>query len=374
MEGNPLMKKGYYLYNENCGSCGVDSKIAMQISEFSKNLDIKAVLIESMPQNLFQRICNLSVFGSIARNYEKAFSELVNPDFIYMRRTYADDALISFIRSIREKFPHCKIIVEIPTYPYDKEMCSSWYTFLIFLKEWYYRKKYYKYIDRFVTYSDDEKIFDVPTIRTMNGISVDKVVMPEKITEYDPENIHMLAVALLAPHHGYERIIRGLHLYYKSESSRKVYFHIVGNGSEQKKYKKLTRRLGLDKYVIFYGEKRGAELDELYRKADIGMAAFGVYKDGFSKLSTLKAREYLAKGLPVVLGAEDNLFNDSEYGLTFPNDSSVVDINRIVTFTDGLYGASNKKDVASKIRKFAELKADNRITLKPVIEYIVSGE
>lgn len=368
------MKRGYYLYTENCGSCGVDSKIAMQISEFSKNLDIEGILIESIPQNFFQRIRNLSVFGSIARNYEKALGELVNPDFIYMRRTYADKALIKFMQGIREKFPYCKIIVEIPTYPYDKEMCANWYTFLIFLKEWYYRKKYYQYIDRFVTYSDDEEIFGVPTIRTMNGISVDKVAMPDTVKEYDSANIHMLAVALLAPHHGYERIIRGLDLYYKGAPSRNVFFHIVGNGSEQKKYKKLVHRLELDEYVIFYGEKRGSELDELYRKADVGLAAFGVYKDGFSKLSTLKAREYLAKGLPVILGAEDNLFDDSEYGLTFPNDSSTVDINRIVTFTDGLYGVASKEIVASKIRKFAESKADNRITLKPVIEYIVSGE
>jgi len=368
------MKKGYYLYNENCGSCGVDSKISMQISEFSKSMLIEGVQIESLQQNLFQRIWNLSVFGSIARNYEKTLAELIEPDFIYMRRTYADKVHMNFIRRMREKFPKCKIIVEIPTYPYDKEMCAYWYTFLIFLKEWYYRKQYQKYIDRFVTYSDDEVIFGVPTIRTMNGISTDKVTMAEELEEYNPERINMLAVALLAPHHGYERIIHGLHLYYKVNPKRKVYFHIVGVGSELKKYKNLVNKFGLSEYVIFCGEKRGSELEELYKKADVGLAAFGVYKDGFSKLSTLKAREYVAKGIPVILGADDDLFDNCRYGLTYPNDSSVVNIERIVEFADELYAGKNKIDVASEIRKFAVDNADNRITLKPIVEYIVNEE
>lgn len=366
------MKKGYYLYNENCGSCGVDSKINMQISEFSKSMVIEGMQIESIPQNVFQRIRNVSVFGSIARDYKKTLDELVEADFIYMRRTYADRALIKFIREIRDKFPKCKMIIEIPTFPYDKEMCAYWYTFLIFLKEWYYRKKYRKYIDRFVTYSDDEMIFGVPTIRTMNGISTDKIKFIEEIEEYNPESINLLAVALLAPHHGYERIIRGLYLYYKEVPKRKVYFHIVGAGSELKKYKNLVDKFNLQEYVFFYGEKRGNELEELYKKADAGLAAFGVYKDGFSKLSTLKAREYIAKGLPVILGAEDDLFDGSQYGLTYPNDNSAVDINRIVAFTDELYTNKKKIDVAREIRKFAENNADNRVTLRPIIEYIMS--
>lgn len=368
------MKKGYYLYNENCGSCGVDSKISMQISEFSKSMVIEGLQIESLRQNFLQRIWNLSVFGSIAWNYEKTLGELDDPDFIYMRRTYADRAYLNFIRRICERFPKCKIIVEIPTYPYDKEMCAYWYTFLIFLKEWYYRKQYQKYIDRFVTYSDDEVIFGVPTIRTMNGISTDKVTMAEESEEYNTESINMLAVALLAPHHGYERIIYGLHLYYKENPERKVYFHIAGVGSELKKYKNLVNKFGLSEYVIFYGEKRGSELEELYKKADVGLAAFGVYKDGFSKLSTLKAREYVAKGIPVILGADDDLFDNCKFGLTYPNDSSAVDINRIIQFADELYIDKKKIDVAREIRKFAENYADNRVTLRPIIDYIASED
>lgn len=368
------MKKGYYLYNENCGSCGVNSKISMQIAEFSKSMIIEGLQIESIQQNFFQRIWNLSVFGSIARDYEKVLNELVDPDYIYMRRTYADKALMNFIRSIRVKYPNCKIVIEIPTYPYDKEMCAYWYTFLIFLKEWYYRKKYRKYVNRFVTYSDDEVIFGVPTICTMNGISTDKVAMVEEVMEYNSVSINMLAVALLAPHHGYERIIHGLHLYYKENPARKVYFHVVGVGSELKKYKKLVNKFGLNEYVFFYGEKRGNELEELYKKADVGLAAFGVYKDGFSKLSTLKAREYIAKGIPVILGAEDDLFDNCRYGLTYPNDSSAVNIDRIVEFADKLYINRRKIDVACEIRKFAENNADNRVTLRPIIEYIVSED
>ena len=88
----------------------------------------------------------------------------------------------------------------------------------------------------------------------------------------------------------------------------------------------------------------------------------------------MKAREYIAKGLPVILGAEDDLFDDCKYGLTYPNNSSTVSIDKIIEFADELYINRRKIDVACEIRKFAENNADNRVTLRPIIDYIVSED
>ena len=105
---------------------------------------------------------------------------------------------------------------------------------------------------------------------------------------------------------------------------------------------------------------------------DVGVAALGVYKDGLEKLSTIKAREYIAKGLPVILGAQDDLFEGKgkEYGIQFSNDRQSIDIKRIVKKMDEIHNGKTSEQLISEIRDFAYKNVDNRVTLKPVIDYI----
>lgn len=366
------MKKGYYVYVENCGSSGVKKKIEMQIKAFSKYFDIEKIEIKNLDRIMLQRVSGILPWGSIARDYETALKKLVNPDFVYIRRTYVDKAYLKFLKSVKEKFPQCRVIVEIPTYPYKKEMLSAWYTRFMYVKELIYKGEYRKYIDRFVTYSDDKEICGVSTVCTMNGVDVDTISPVEAVTEYDMNSVNLLAVALLARHHGYERVIKGLGEYYKEKQNRKVYFHIVGDGPEYSKYKKLAKKQKVDKYVKFYGPKYGGELDEIYNIADAGLAAFGVYKDGFSKQSAIKAREYLAKGIPVILGADDDLFwgKNSKYGLMFSNNADVVKIEKIIRYLDKLYLGRLKSEINAEIRQFAYQCADNSVVMQPIIDYI----
>ena len=112
-------------------------------------------------------------------------------------------------------------------------------------------------------------------------------------------------------------------------------------------------------------------MNDLYNIADAGLAAFGVYKDNIAKLSTIKAREYLAKGLPVILGAEDDLFsNDMKYGLVFPNNNMPVDIAEIVRYLDKLYLHKPKRTLNREIRDYAVHNVDNEVVLLPIIKYI----
>lgn len=365
------MKKGYYIYVENCGSTGVKRKIAWQIEAFSNWFDMKELMIKTSKRTLIRRILGLLFWNSFARDYAAALEELDKPDFVYIRRTYADKLYLAFLSDIKTIYPECKVIVEVPTYPYKKEMLSSWYTAFMYFKEILYKYKYKDYIDRFVTYSDVDEILGVPTVRTTNGVNVKSITPIDAVDEYNPNKVHLIAVALLARHHGYERVITGLHEYYSVEQKRKVYFHIVGEGPESKKYRKLVKKYNLENYVIFYGTRMDEELDRIYNIADAGLAAFGSYKDGCSKLSTIKAREYLAKGLPVILGAEDDLFLEGKkYGLSFPNTSSFVEIHKIIDYLDELYLNKGKQIINKEIRDYAYQFADNKVTLLPIVNYI----
>ena len=217
------MKKGYYIYVENCGSSGVKKKIEMQIKAFSKYFNIEGIEVKTSNRTLIQRIGGILPWGSIARDYVATLKKMENPDFIYVRRTYIDKEYLDFFRNVKAKFPKCKIIVEIPTYPYKKEMLSTLYTTAMYIKEVIYRSKYRKYIDKFVTYSNDNEICGVSTICTTNGIDVNSIMPIEATSEYNANSINLLAVALLARHHGYERVINGLGEYYLEEQARKVF-------------------------------------------------------------------------------------------------------------------------------------------------------
>ena len=65
-------------------------------------------------------------------------------------------------------------------------------------------------------------------------------------------------------------------------------------------------------YVFFHGYKSGEELGKLYDTADAGLVSFGSYKENVERLCTIKTREYLAKGLPVILGGMDDLFENEK--------------------------------------------------------------
>lgn len=368
------MKKGYYIYVENCGSSGVMNKIKMQMNTFSRHLDIQSIQIPTKRCSFSGKVYNMLPWASFEREYGRVLEQMDNPDFVYIRRTYIDKDYLAFLREMHVRWSDCKIIVEQPVYPYDKDMLRSPYTAIQYIKELLYRRHYKDDIDRFVTYSDDDEILGVKTIRTMNGVNVSEMRMVHNDQEYDTKGINLITVATLVAHHGYERVIEGLYRYYQNGGERNIIFHIVGDGPEKKRYTDMVKKYNLEAHVVFYGTKYGEELDKLYDLADAGLAAFGSYKEGVDKLCTIKVREYFAKGLPVVLGCEDNLFlgEARQYGLILPNDSSAIDISKILSFLDSTYTDKPRIEVNNEIVELAKRTVDNEVTLRSVIEYINS--
>ena len=76
--------------------------------------------------------------------------------------------------------------------------------------------------------------------------------------------------------------------------------HIVGEGSPIEEYKRIVEKYEIAEHVIFYGLKTGRELDSIYDQCSIGVENLGFHRTGVYRASTLKAREYAAKGLPFI--------------------------------------------------------------------------
>ncbi|MDE5718342.1 MAG: glycosyltransferase [Lachnospiraceae bacterium] len=367
------MKKAYYLHFQGRQSIGVSKKMDMQIEEFRKFYDIEEIEIKAMKRSLVKRVLGLFPTASIAWDYEGALAMMDHPAFVYVRRAVADRAYVGFWKRVKEKYPDCKIIIEIFTYPYDWADFAKWNAWPFYIKERLYRLRLKQYVDRFVTYTDDKEIFGVPTICTYNGVNVESV---SKISgKFVEGQIHLIGVAFMQRQHGYERIIEGLRQYYDTggESGYRVCLHLVGEGPERPRYQRLVHKYGLEAYVHFYPTIQGEELDRLYDQCDMALMAFGMYKVHFyGRMGALKSRECLAKGMPLLSGcAIDVLPEDYPYARMFPNDDSVVRTKDIVDFYREIKSMeSDKGRLAETIRQFAREHVSMETVMKPIIEYI----
>ena len=368
------MKKGYYVHFQGRTSIGVSKKIDMQMEEFRKFYDMREIEVGTPDRSLAERIVGLFPACSIRRNYSQALESIDNPAFLYVRRAVADKAYVGFFRQVKEKFPDCKIIIEIFTYPYDKDDFGKWHAWPFFLKEIMYRRQLKRYVDRFVTYTQDKEIFGIPTICTINGINVESIKMVQG--EYHENQLTMIGVAYMQRQHGYERIIEGMREYYQGQNREyTVQLLLVGDGPEKEKYQETVEKYHLQNFVRFYPTMSGVELDELYDLSDVALASFGWYKVGFyGKTSALKTRECLAKGIPLLSGNKVDILNDDfKYVRIFSNDPQKIDIAEIIDFVEKIKkDHTDKQKTAQIIRQYALQNVSIESAMKPIVDYIES--
>ena len=255
-----------------------------------------------------------------------------------------------------------KSVLEIATFPYDSEFRFSAKKY----EDELYRKYIVNYIDRIVTYSNDQTIWGIKCINLSNGFDVFGIKMINR--KRNLHSLNLLAVSLMFSWHGYERLIVGLYNYYRQNVARRILISFVGTGVQEGYYKSLTEQYNLESYITFYGNQRGKLLEEIYAKADVGIGSLGFYKQHGNIGSTLKMGEYCAHGLPAVCGYHDTRFpENTPFILQVPNDPSPLDIQSIVDFYDSL---AQDEEFSNKIRKYAENHLSWEQIMRPVIEYL----
>lgn len=349
---------------------GIDKKINAQIHTFEKNhIKCYKVDVTLEKDKMLKKIKSLLPYTSTFGNWSK-LDEVENPDIIYIRYEKVDYQFMKKIKNLRLSNPNVKILLEIPTYPYDKEWQRGmkWKPYKI--KDRINRKKIHKYIDKIITYSNDKKIFNVPTINISNGVDIREIQSRKSMIQKD---INMIAVASFTNWHGYDRVIRGLYEYYSHDQKQSVVLHLVGDGPELEKYKQLVEKYKLQDYVIIYGRQTGELLDRVYNQCEIALDAMARHRSGVFYNSSLKGKEYAAKGLPIISGVCTELDYDEKfkYYLRVPADESIININHIVSFYNKVYKNNvSKQEIVKDIRGYAEQYFDINQCLKIVVSYI----
>ncbi len=293
--------------------------------------------------------------------------DIASYDHMYIRHFPSNPAFIGLLKKIKRLHPSINIFMEIACYPYAFEFDEMQYGKVKKYFDDKASKRFKEYIDYIITFSKDVSIYGVPTIKTANGIDPDSIPL-QNIPE-DNSVVQLIGVANLQKWHGYDRIIKGMAKHYQKKDPTPVHFHIVGNGVRYDMLRKLTDELKLQEHITLYGHKSGEDLHRIFKRSHIGIGSCGMHRihvaDG--ETSTLKAREYTARGLPFVIGYKDRDFpEDYPYLLRVPADESIIDIDLILKFYHGL-----GDNYPSEMRSFAEKYLSWKSKFEPIIKTMI---
>lgn len=79
--------------------------------------------------------------------------------------------------------------------------------------------------------------------------------------------------------------------------------------------------------VVFHGQLATADYRPLLRRADVGIGSLALFRKGMTEASPLKVREYLANGLPALIGYADTDFpHGAPFLLPVPNREDGVEV------------------------------------------------
>lgn len=372
--------KGFFLFYRDIdynNLNGIDKKVLSQIKTMKDaGIDCELMLMKSNKETIWHRLYNTITcrlpYGNSDPTW-KYYKEFETADFLYFRRpTSLNHPMLQVLRKVKKSNPHIKIIMEIPTYPYDDELKANLKDYPRYIKDKYNRKKLKGIVDRIAVQNDVDTIFQIPTLKFTNGIRVKDI---EPRNPIETKGITICAVASMEPWQGYERVIAGLSQYYENGGQEDLNIHLVGDGKEKNQYEKMVNDLNLSNHIHFEGFLSGESLEKIYSKSDIALDSFGRYKTKNEFSTSLKSREYLAKGLPIVSGSKVDIVSESfPYYFEFPSDSSIVDFQKIIDFHHEVYLPNTpKEEVIREIRSYAFEVCDMSKSMNEILSFIKQG-
>lgn len=159
-----LVFYGFQEYN------GISKKIKYQVNALKKcGLDIRTCYYEVAPDGSRQWLIDNKTLtnlgkGIIAKLKKRIsfhpiirYVEEENISLIYIRSYHnANPFTIHFVKELKKR--NVKILLEIPTYPYDQEYFSVKEKIQLYTDK-LFRHTFCKYIDAIVTFSNDTEIF-----------------------------------------------------------------------------------------------------------------------------------------------------------------------------------------------------------------------
>jgi len=308
-------------------ACGMETHLCYMEEEGSKKRIVDETVIADYGNGVMSKLLKRTEFSSISR-----YAKDNGIEFVYIRSNHnANPFTIRMVKQMKKA--GMKVVMEIPTYPYDSEYKAQGMSWQIF-QDKLFRNQLAKHLDAIVTFSDYDQIFGQRTIRISNGIDFNSVKIKTTINDTS-KALNLIGVAEIHRWHGFDRLVKGLATYYSQPQDYIVRFHVVGyffSSEGETAFRKIISDNNMNEYVILYGKKHGEELDNIFNQCDFGIGSLGRHRVGIDKIKTLKNREYAARGIPFIYSETDGDFDSKPYVLKAPADETPIDIRDIVSF------------------------------------------
>ncbi|MCM3640627.1 glycosyl transferase family 1 [Priestia aryabhattai] len=294
------------------------------------------------------KIRNYFRFKQFIKHIKLQIAE-INPSKVYIRR----------VRPITQDLVnlgnHCfsrgiKVFFEFPDFPHTPFVHPANKNIQSYLK--YYHEKIFfkrleKYLYKIVVISVREDFKNDKFLYLRNGIEVESIPMLKKEIESGSEckKLNLIGVANVGFWHAYDRVIQGMAKHYKNSGELPIHFHIVGEGAEIPNLKELVNGENLNEHVTFHGSKTGKALDEVFEDSHIGVGILGNHRKGLYGDSSLKNREYCARGIPFIKAAKDLDFpEDFPFSFNLPADNTPLSIGELIKFYNNLGNSFSDKE------------------------------
>lgn len=171
-----------------------------------------------------------------------------------------------------------------------------------------------------------------------------------------------------ADFNGLDRLIKSI-AKYKGDKSIKLF--ILGHQLQEEQ--KMVKMLGIENNIILLPPKKEQELYDFLTDIHLGVATLGLNRKGLNQTTTIKVREYTAQGLPFISAYTDPDLNEESkvFALEFPNDDSLIDIEKIIEFAEDVL---SDKELPGKMRKYAVAHLDYEVKMRKLyVELIKSN-
>lgn len=272
---------------------------------------------------IHKNLCLLALSRQITSKY----------DLMYIRKPFGGACFLfinSLIESLRVNNKNCKIVMELPTYPYFKEIKKIKYL----VSEMLFLVSKLLYINKvnLIVYMGEgkDKIWGRPSLKIHNGIDLVHVPALREQMRVLSNELVFVGVARLSFWHGYDRLIKSISKY---NGKYNIKFLVIGEGEQEIfRLKKTAATFDVEKNIFFLGAKFGNELDEVYYNSHICVDSLGRHRSGNNINSSLKSKEYTAKGLPFMKSHIDESFINKEFIYEVSPDESSINIEDVISW------------------------------------------
>lgn len=245
---------------------------------------------------------------------------------------------IDFIKSTETL--KSKVCCEIASYPFLKELNDR--------NNVEFEKRVIKHLSLTCLYiftpSSVKSILGKKVLQFDNSSNISNVSNFNK--RCDRDGFRILIIANASSWHGIDRIINGV----SAHKERNLKIDVFGNGKQIKQLRSLVFKLNLGSVVQFHESRNLSFFEKNKKNWNMGLSAIGLHRINRTNAKPIKARDYIALGLPVICTKEDKIMAKNNFNFVVSSDDSSVDIGLVKSH----YYNLDEKQTQNEMSRFSK--------------------